>query len=113
MDAPASLISQFDDWMHEDSVSFQMHFNMLFTVYSFPNIFIPLFGGSLVSRYGDWQMLIVFAICMMVGEFIFGTYVNIRGLGLHAYEICQLSIIASMISYKLFVHLITLSLVTV
>ena len=57
--------------MTESSSSFETHFNLLFSSYSIPNIFLPLFGGRAVDRYGSWQMLLVFAICIVIGQFIF------------------------------------------
>mmetsp|Transcript_24292 Transcript_24292/g.37442 ORF Transcript_24292/g.37442 Transcript_24292/m.37442 type:complete len:654 (+) Transcript_24292:84-2045(+) len=70
-DEPAPLYQQFDDWMKESSSSFETHFNLLFTTYSIPNIFLPLLGGKAVDRYGSWQMLLVFAVCLVIGQFIF------------------------------------------
>lgn len=78
LDEPASLISNFGDWVDEDSKTFQTHFNMLFTMYSIPNIIITLFGGMFVSQYGAWRMLIIFSMCLFIGQFIFGKQFHVR-----------------------------------
>ena len=78
-DQPASLYAQFDDHMNEKSSTFENYFNLLYTMYSVPNIFLPLVGGGMVDKYGAWQSLIVFTAFMVLGEFVFA-YAYVRGL---------------------------------
>jgi len=70
-DQPASLYAQFDDHMNEKSSTFENYFNLLYTMYSVPNIFLPLVGGGMVDKYGAWQSLIVFTSFMVLGQFVF------------------------------------------
>lgn len=50
--------------------SFEYQFNLLYTVYSFPNIIIPFLGGVLISLFGNRIMYIVFGACIVIGQFI-------------------------------------------
>lgn len=70
-DEPAPLYAQFDDWMHNVPGSFTTNFNLLFTMYSLPNIFLPIYGGLAVDRYGGWQMLLVFCSSLVIGQLTF------------------------------------------
>lgn len=42
----------------------------MYTFYCFPNIFLPLFGGHLIDKFGQRTMIIVFTSCIFVGQFI-------------------------------------------
>jgi len=77
-DEPAPLYKQFDDWMHNEPGSFSANFSLLFAMYSIPNIFLPVFGGIAVDRYGAPQMLTVFCSLLVLGEFIFALGVRYR-----------------------------------
>jgi MFS family permease len=46
-------------------------FNLLYAVYSFPNILIPFIGGSLIDRVGARVMIIVTSGLCVVGQLIF------------------------------------------
>ena len=45
---------------------------MLYSLYAFPNIIIPLLGGMLIDRIGARWVLIIAASFCVVGHFIFG-----------------------------------------
>lgn len=74
-DEPASLHSQFDDWM-KDSNHFEFKFDLLYSLVDFPNIILPLFAGPLVDRHGAWQMLVVFCSFSLIGQFLFAVGVQ-------------------------------------
>lgn len=60
--------------------SFEYYFNMLYSVYSMPNIILPFFGGLLVMYFGIRTMYFVFGVFLMLGQFIFaigGSYNSI------------------------------------
>ncbi len=52
------------------SSTFENYFNLLYTMYSVPNIFLPLVVVGMVDKYGAWQSLIVITSFMVLGEFV-------------------------------------------
>lgn len=65
-DIPAALHQQLGDYMPPSS-NYETHFNLLYTVYSVPNVVLPLFGGTFVDRHGAPLCLTVFALITFVG----------------------------------------------
>ncbi|RLN06394.1 hypothetical protein BBJ28_00011853 [Nothophytophthora sp. Chile5] len=47
--------------------------NLLYTLYSIPNILLPFFGGVLVDRFGARVMLFAFSTAILAGQVIFST----------------------------------------
>lgn len=43
-------------------------YSLLYSIYSFPNIVIPIFGGKLIDRYGKGKCLIVTTLLVFVGQ---------------------------------------------
>jgi MFS family permease len=88
-DIPAALHQQFHDYMEEQQQhhdkkghDFELEFNLLYTVYSIPNVIIPFFGGTLVDQIGSTRCLPVFASLCFLGQgiFCFGTFRQNWGL---------------------------------
>jgi MFS family permease len=46
-------------------------FNMLYSIYSLPNIFIPLFGGFLTDSFGAGRVLLYSSLLITIGQVIF------------------------------------------
>lgn len=69
-DIPAALNSQMDDYMGKPD-DFETLFSLLYTVYSVPNVILPFFGGYFVDRLGVRMCLIIFAVCITVGQLVF------------------------------------------
>jgi MFS family permease len=46
----------------------ELEYNLLYTVYSVPNIFIPLCGGLLIDYIGIKRSLILFNVPLIVGQ---------------------------------------------
>ena len=44
---------------------------MLFTVYSLPNIIVPLFGGIMLDKIGVRKSLVIFCTILTLGQFVF------------------------------------------
>mmetsp|Transcript_30664 Transcript_30664/g.66266 ORF Transcript_30664/g.66266 Transcript_30664/m.66266 type:complete len:585 (+) Transcript_30664:268-2022(+) len=65
-DIPAALHQQLADYMPPSS-NYETHFNLLYTVYSVPNVILPLFGGTFVDRYGAPLCLTLFALTTFLG----------------------------------------------
>ena len=48
-----------------------LQYQLLYSLYSFPNIIIPLFGGYFIDRLGKRSGIVTFAAIVMVGQFFF------------------------------------------
>jgi MFS family permease len=57
--------------MEDGNADFELAFNLLYTVYSFPNVILPFFGGSLVDKFGSALCLTFFASLCAAGQLIF------------------------------------------
>lgn len=75
LDIPAALHQQLKDYMSSASSSsgssFSVKFNLLFSVYSIPNIILPFFGGTIVDHLGAHTSTLLFASLTLVGQIIF------------------------------------------
>ena len=58
--------------------SFEYYYSMLYSLYSFPNLILPFLGGILIDVFGCRIMYIIFAITLVIGQFIFacGSQIN-------------------------------------
>ena len=50
--------------------NFEYYYNLLYSIYSIVNIFIPFLGGTLIKKYGNKNMFIAFGIVIVLGQFI-------------------------------------------
>jgi len=48
-----------------------VQYQLLYSLYSFPNIIIPLFGGYFIDRLGKRKGIVIFASIVAVGQFFF------------------------------------------
>jgi len=53
------------------NLDFEYVFNLMYSVYSLPNIILPLIGGVFIFKYGYRIMFLVFGFCVLVGQLIF------------------------------------------
>mmetsp|Transcript_10852 Transcript_10852/g.23980 ORF Transcript_10852/g.23980 Transcript_10852/m.23980 type:complete len:664 (+) Transcript_10852:70-2061(+) len=65
-DIPSALHQQLQDYMPPSS-NYETNFNLLYTVYSIPNVILPLFGGNVVDRHGAPLCLAIFAAAVFMG----------------------------------------------
>lgn len=63
------------------SPNFERNFNLLYTVYSIPNVVLPLFGGNFVDRFGAPQSLFVFALFVCCGSVLLSIGVSNKTWG--------------------------------
>jgi MFS family permease len=63
-------------------LAFEYDFNMLYTVYSLPNVVLPVFGGALVDRFGAARMLSLFACMVTLGQLLLSSGVSWRSMPL-------------------------------
>jgi MFS family permease len=101
-DNPGPLETQLEDQMKIDST----HFSLLYTVYSLPNMILPLLGGILLDSIGVRMGLIFFCAVLTCGQLIFclgGYAVNydemlagrvVFGMGGESMQVAQSSIIS-------------------
>jgi len=50
---------------------FEYYFNLMYAVYSFPNIILPFLGGILITRYGSTYIYFFFGLLILIGQIIF------------------------------------------
>jgi len=53
------------------NLDFEYVFNLMYSLYSLPNIVLPLIGGVLIFKYGYRIMFLVFGFCILIGQLIF------------------------------------------
>lgn len=74
-DIPAALHQQLKDYMTDpnspQSTSYAVKFNLLYSVYSIPNIILPFFGGTIVDQLGAHNCTLVFAGLTLFGQILF------------------------------------------
>jgi hypothetical protein len=68
-DIPSVLFAQLSEYFSLLSL-FDLKFNLLYILYSSPNIFIPLFGGYLIDSCGKRTMILLFSFTVFCGQFI-------------------------------------------
>ena len=62
------------------SSTFTENFNNLYSVYSWPNVVLPFFGGYLSDRLGTRLMLLVFLLFITLGQAIFALGSSLPGM---------------------------------
>lgn len=67
-DNPSALNRQMMHWLGSDYDTYQYQLNLLYSVYSFPNIILPLFAGNLMDRYGTHRLLLLFSFLVLIGQ---------------------------------------------
>eukprot|EP00850_Spirogloea_muscicola_P022497 SM000298S10951 [mRNA] locus=s298:37789:41726:- [translate_table: standard] len=81
-------------------------YNLFYSVYSFPNIVLPLAGGMLVDRCGTRTSMLLFTLCIVLGQGIFAAGIYSRsyhlslagrftyGLGAESLNVGQSTVLA-------------------
>jgi MFS family permease len=52
-------------------MDFEYIFNLMYSVYSLPNIILPLLGGLMIFKYGYRIMFLSFGFSILIGQLIF------------------------------------------
>lgn len=90
-DIPAALHQQLKDYMaagnsddssDQLSSNYAVKFNLLYSVYSIPNIILPFFGGTIVDKLGAPYSALIFASLLLGGQILFATGVQIKSWNL-------------------------------
>ena len=69
-DNPQALQTDFQDPDGKFHLS-PVQFNLLYSVYSFPNIVLPFFGGLLIDKIGSRIGVFMFSFVLIIGQLIF------------------------------------------
>ncbi|KAI8803498.1 major facilitator superfamily domain-containing protein [Cladochytrium replicatum] len=100
-DIPAALNVPLQKWLGTEYGEYQYQINLLYSVYSLPNIFLPLFGGMLVDSVGPTFTLLGFSSLVCLGQFLFSLGIALKqfplmlvgrvvfGLGGESLEVAQ------------------------
>ncbi|KAJ3256392.1 hypothetical protein HK103_005521 [Boothiomyces macroporosus] len=70
-DLPAALNVPLRKWLDTEYNLYQTQINLLYSVYSLPNIILPLIGGVLIDKIGSNAMIVLFSSLVCVGQAIF------------------------------------------
>jgi len=63
--------------------------NVLYQVYSLPNVILPLFGGLLLDRFGVRRITLLLSIIVCVGQAVFAVGTSLQVIHLRLYGICS------------------------
>lgn len=71
-DIPGALKSVIKQQFINDSPEhFEYFFSLLYSLYSIPNIFLPLIGGYLIIKLGNEIVYILCSLFILIGQFLF------------------------------------------
>ena len=73
-DNPSALQPQLMDRLNMNS----LEYNLLYSVYSFPNFILPLFGGYLIDFMGIRIGIALFSFLILLGQCVFALAVDLR-----------------------------------
>jgi len=54
--------------MQEEMDLSNLKFNMLYSIYSLPNIILPFFGGMLIDKIGVRVSILIFSTILILGQ---------------------------------------------
>lgn len=69
-DNPSALQNFLTDENGDFKLS-NVQYNLLYSVYSFPNIILPFFGGIMIDKIGVRIGVILFSLLLIIGQFLF------------------------------------------
>ena len=78
-DTPAALYKPLSNAFWREP-AFEYYFNLLYSVYSIPNIVLPLVGGLLVDKVGLYFSLNLFSAFILAGQAVFAAGCSIGSL---------------------------------
>lgn len=61
-------------------MDFEYIFNLMYSVYSLPNIILPLIGGLMIFKYGYRIMFLAFGLCILLGQLIFALGCSMKSI---------------------------------
>lgn len=70
-DLPASLNTPMQAWLGLSDGDFAYAVNLFYSVYSFPNIVLPFFGGYLIDKFGVRWLMMILSFVQFMGQVVF------------------------------------------
>ncbi|ORY30523.1 MFS general substrate transporter [Rhizoclosmatium globosum] len=70
-DLPAALNKPLQAYLGADDETYQYQLNLLYSLYSLPNIILPFFGGYLVDRFGTRRLMTFLSFLVCLGQLLF------------------------------------------
>mmetsp|Transcript_20330 Transcript_20330/g.30528 ORF Transcript_20330/g.30528 Transcript_20330/m.30528 type:complete len:594 (+) Transcript_20330:76-1857(+) len=82
-DIPSALHEQLKDYLattngNVDDKNYAMKFNLLYSVYSVPNIILPFFSGTVIDSLGAHYSALIFVSLLFIGQSIFASGVQTK-----------------------------------
>lgn len=77
-DMPGALNVAMREWLDSPYNEYQTQLSLLYSVYSLPNIILPLFGGILIDIMPPNLMLPIFSSLVCAGQILFTYGVQIK-----------------------------------
>ncbi|KAJ3410766.1 hypothetical protein HDV05_003268 [Chytridiales sp. JEL 0842] len=77
-DIPAALNRPLQKYLDAPDDTYQYHLNLFYSLYSFPNIILPFFGGWMVDRFGTRRVMTVLSIFVCVGQLCFSLGISLK-----------------------------------
>lgn len=88
-DTPSSLYAQIQEhflFYNNDSTTqaatFELYFNLLYSVYSIPNILLPFLGGHLVDTVGMRACIVVYSLLVLTGQIITALGITVHSMAI-------------------------------
>ncbi|KAI8893255.1 hypothetical protein BC833DRAFT_505626, partial [Globomyces pollinis-pini] len=75
-DLPASLSTQLQAYLNTTYQDYQLKLGLLYSIYSFPNVIIPLLGGIVLDKFGFKRILIISSFLVLLGQTLFGVGID-------------------------------------
>lgn len=78
-DNPSALNRQLRRWMPKQShAEYEYRLNLIYTIYSAPNVILPFFVGRALDRVGSRSFLIGLSVLVCAGQLIFAVGVTVQ-----------------------------------
>lgn len=82
-DNPGALHTQLKyRFNHIAETEFEYLYHLMYSVYSLPNVILPVVGGVLIFKFGYRTMFLVFGISVLIGQLIFSIGCSIKNIPL-------------------------------
>ena len=75
-----SLLKKRFDTISE--TEFEYVFHLMYSVYSLPNVILPIVGGVLIYKFGYRLMFLIFGFCVLLGQLLFSLGCSINSIPL-------------------------------
>ncbi|KAJ3382414.1 hypothetical protein HDU92_004774 [Lobulomyces angularis] len=81
-DNPAALNRPLQKYLDHNYDDYQYELNLFYSVYSFPNMFLPFIGGQLVDRLDTRKVLMAFSFIVCFGQTVFAVGTSLKSFSM-------------------------------